>query len=194
MEDTRKKVLIIGGATTSGESTVTRLLTEQHHNLVRVVTATSREMRSGEAEGREYYFFSKKEFLERVKSGDIIEHTYVELRDVYYGTYKKDLETKMSLGKIVVINTDVVAVRYFRERYHILAIFIDLPSFDVIGPRLLRRNPETTEEMIALRVKQAEMEIVNERGEYDYHVMNEEGALEMTMEKVQKILSKEEYI
>lgn len=194
MGSSPQRILIIGGATTSGESTVTKLLTERHHSLVRVVTATSREMRSGEAEGREYYFFSKEEFLERVQCGEIIEYTYVPLRDVYYGTYKKDLEAKLALGRTVVINTDVAGVRYYRKQYHVLAIFIDLPSLDVVEQRLRKRNPEIADDMVVLRKRQAMMEIQEERGEYDYHVLNEEGKLDETIAKVEEILRKEGYI
>ena len=173
---------------------MTKSLVEIHPQLARVVTATSRPIRSGEEHGREYYFFTKDEFLNKVVEGEILEHTYVELRDVYYGTYKPDLERKIASGKTIILNTDIVGVRFFRKEYHVLAIFIDLPSLELVRTRLKKRNPEMTSELIELRVRQAEMEIANERGEYDYHVLNQEGELDATLVRVEEILRKEVYI
>ena len=94
------KVLIIGGPTGSGESTITKEIISRYPIFQRLITATSRPMRSGETDKQDYYFFSKEDFLEKIKSGDIPEHTYVENRDAYYGTYKPDLEEKLKKGSV----------------------------------------------------------------------------------------------
>jgi len=78
--------LVIAGPTGSGESTITRELINRYPIFVRLVTATTRPPRLNEKDGEDYYFFSEEEFKKEVTKGNIIEHTFVTGRAVYYGT------------------------------------------------------------------------------------------------------------
>src|ERR1700742_4854258 len=99
-----KRVVVIAGPSGSGESTITnQLIGRFPAKLVRLVTATSRPPREGEKPGVDYHFFTKEEFQKHIASGDIIEYTYIENRDTYYGTYKPDLEEKLQSGHVVIV-------------------------------------------------------------------------------------------
>ncbi len=194
MEVNTKKVLVLGGPTGSGESTITKALIEKYPIFTRLVTATTRAIRGNEVNEEDYYYFTKEEFARQISEGNILEHTYIAPRDVYYGTYKLELIKKLALGKTIIVNPDVVGLRYYRTNYAALSIFIEAPSLLVVRERLVRRDPMISEEEILARLTQAELEIQNERDEYDYHVTNEEGKLEETIVKVEDILRKAGYI
>ncbi|HEX8974812.1 MAG TPA: guanylate kinase [Patescibacteria group bacterium] len=181
------KVLIIGGPTGSGESTITNALVEKYPLFKRLVTATSRAKRSGETDKQNYYFFTKEEFEKNIASGNILEHTYIENRDTYYGTYKPDLEQKLQSG-YVIVNVDYVGVLYYKKHYNALAIFIKPESIESLAERLKKRNPEMTEQELSMRLENAENEIRNEEEYYDYSVINADNCLNEAIQKVEAIL------
>lgn len=187
-----RKILLIGGPTGSGESTITKELVERHPVFQRLVTATSRPMRSGEIDAKNYYFFTKEEFEKKIKEGEIAEYTYVENRDVYYGTYKPDLLKKIQSGYLI-INVDQVGVKYYKENYGALAIFLLPESINSLAERLKKRNPEITKEELQLRLENAQAEIDNEQKFYDYSVVNKDGKLEEAICEIEDILIKEGY-
>jgi guanylate kinase len=104
----KSNIFIISGPTGTGESTITNEIIQRFPNFTRLVTATSRPPRLREKNGIDYYFFSKQEFENEIKKGNILEHTYVANRDTYYGTYKIDLENKLAKGFNIIVNPDIV--------------------------------------------------------------------------------------
>jgi guanylate kinase len=186
------KVLIISGPTGSGESTITKQLTLRYPIFQRLITATSRPIRSGETNGCDYYFFSKKEFLKKIKDGEILEYTYVENRGAYYGTYKRDLERKLKDG-YVIVNVDKVGVEYYKKNYKALAIFIKPDALENIIERLKKRNPEITEKELMFRMESAKKELTDEEGYYDYSVINADGKLENAISDIVDVLKKEQF-
>jgi guanylate kinase len=193
MEKIPHKVLIIGGPTGSGESTITREIIKRYPNFQRLVTATSRPIRSRESRGVNYHYFTKEEFLNQVKIGNIIEYTYVENRDVYYGTYKPDFELKLKTSNVIV-NVDAVGVKYFKDNYAARAIFIKPSDIKMIEGRIKKRNPEISYNELEKRMQNAESEIFNEESLYDYVVVNDDGKLEEAISSIENILNKEAYL
>ncbi|EKD58226.1 MAG: hypothetical protein ACD_56C00169G0005 [uncultured bacterium] len=189
----KNKVLIISGPTGSGETTITTEIIEKYPCFQRLVAATSRPIRSGEEEQINYYYLGKEKFLEEIENENIIEYTYIQNRDTYYGTYKPDLEKKIK-DSHVIANVDYVGVKYFKENYDALAIFIKPSSLEVIENRLRTRNPETTDQEIKRRLKNAEDEINSEQHLYDFVVINDDGKLNEAVEEVRKILKSKSYI
>lgn len=186
------KILIIGGPTGSGESTITKEIIKRYPNFQKLVSATSRSMRSGEMKN-DYYFFPKKKFEQEIEKGNIIEYTYAKSRNVYYGTYKPELEKKLKKG-FVIANVDFVGVEYFKNKYGAKAIFIKPKSLASIKKRLIKRNPEITNQELKLRLKDAAREIKNEEHFYDFVVINEDGKLEEAMLRIEEILKKNAYL
>jgi guanylate kinase len=188
-----KKVLVIGGPTGSGETTITNEIIKQFPVFTRLVTATSRKPRNGEKDKVDYYFFSKEEFEKNIANGDIIEHTYIENRDNYYGTYKPDLDEKIAKGFNVIVNVDIVGAKYYKENYNAATIFIKPESIEELRERLANRDKNIDPEELNKRIENAENEIKNEMDFYDYVVVNANGKLEEAVEKTFDILKKENY-
>lgn len=189
-----KQIIVIAGPTGSGESTITNAIIRKYpRKIARLVTATTRAPRKGEQNAVDYYFFTKEDFAAKEASGELLETTYIENRDTYYGTYLPDLKGKLDAGFIVIINPDVVGAKFYKEHYGATTIFIMPGNTDEIPSRLRNRNPEMSEEEIMKRYKNAMQEIHNERPFYDYEVVNANGKLEQAVEEVILLLQKEGY-
>jgi len=189
-----KKVLVIAGPTGSGESSITKAIVEQYpYTVSRLVTMTTRAPRGGEQHGVDYLFSSKDDFLKMKEEGEILECTYVQSRDCYYGTYKPQLERQIAEYSVVIANTDAVGVRYYREHYGAVGIFIVPPDLDTIARRLRARNPDISEEELKKRLTHAEQEMAEERSSYDYEVLNTDGGFEEAVAEVFTIMRREGY-
>lgn len=188
-----KHVIVIAGPTGSGESTITNQIIARYANVVRLVTATTRHPRLNEQDGIDYYFFTPTQFKEELTKGNILEHTFVPGRDVYYGTYKVDLEKKLQDGKTIIVNPDVVGAKYYKEKYQATTIFVKTESLAILRERLKNREPDMTDEELKKRLDAAAYELDHEEQFYDYVVINRSGELEATILQVVAILQKEGY-
>ncbi len=188
-----RQVVVIAGPTGSGETTITNLIVSRFSNVRRLVTATTRQPRIGETHGADYYFFSKDAFLREREAGRIIESTYIENRDTYYGTYAPDLEEKVRAGHVVIVNPDIVGARFYKENYDATTIFIVPESIESLMRRIRERSPELSEVELAHRRENAEREMRDERSFYDHAVVNADGKLEEAVSEVVEILRKEGY-
>ena len=186
----KSNIFIISGPTGVGESAVTKAIIERFPNFTRLVTATSRPPRLNEKNGIDYYFFSKQAFENEIKNGNILEYTYVANRDTYYGTYEKDLEDKLAKGFGIIINPDIVGTKFYKKNYNAVTIFIKPDSLENLKKRLLKRDPSISDDELQKRLNNAENEITNDEHFYDYSIINEEGELEETIEKVAEIIQK----
>jgi len=184
----KSNIFIISGPTGSGESTITNKIIEKYPVFKRLVTATTRKPRLGEKNKIDYYFFSKEKFLKEIKRGNIIEHTYIKNRDVYYGSYKLDLEKKLKEGFNVIVNPDVVGTKYYKKYYDAITIFIKPDSINNLRKRIEKRNPLINRKELENRLENAREEIKNEEKYYDYVVLNEEGKLDEAVLKVAEII------
>ena len=186
----KSNIFIISGPTGTGESTITREIIRSFPNFTRLITATSRPPRLSEKNAVDYYFFSKLEFENEIKKGNILEHTYVKNRDTYYGTYKPDLENKLSKGLNIIINPDIVGTRFYKENYGAITIFIKPESLEDLKKRLMHRDPQISTDELQKRLHNAKQEIINDEKYYDYSVINKEGKLDEAIAKVTGIIKK----
>lgn len=189
----KKKVLIIAGPTGSGESTISKEIIKRFPIFTRLVTATTRKPRLNEENGVDYYFLTPDEFKKELTAGNILEHTFVPGRDVYYGTYKPDLDKKLHEGFSIIVNPDVVGAKYYKEHYGAATIFVKTESIGVLETRLKKREPNMSDEELKIRLEAAQYEIDNEEKFYDYVVVNRDGELEDTVGEVVEILKNEDY-
>ena len=188
-----KRVLVIAGPTGSGESTITNEIIKRFPNFKRLVTATTRAIRAGEKDAISYYFLSKEKFKDEINKGNIIEYTYVENRDTFYGSYKPDLDKKITAGFNIIVNPDIVGAKYYKENYNATTIFIKPDFIENIKKRILNREREITETELNRRLVNAENEIKNEMFFYDFVVINRQDELEKAVGEVIEILKKENY-
>ncbi len=189
----QKQVLVIAGPTGSGESTITKEIIKKFPIFTRLVTATTREPRLNEKDKEDYYFFSEENFKKEVTKGNIIEHTFVPGRSVYYGTFKPDLDDKLSQGHNIIVNPDVVGARFYKEHYNATTIFVKTKSIDILKERLVKRDPSISKEELARRLEAAKYELDNEESFYDYLIVNSDGALDEAIYEVTEVLEKENY-
>lgn len=189
-----KKVLVIAGPSGAGESTITQKIIKKYPIFQRLVTATTRQPRLKEKNKIDYYFFDNDQFQDEIENGNIIEHTYIEDRNVYYGTYKPDLDKKIKKNINIIVNTDIIGAKYYKKNYNATTIFIMPESIDVIEKRLGSRDCLITKEELQKRLNQAKKEIKKESIFYDYIVINKENKLDETLEEMEKILKKEKYL
>jgi guanylate kinase len=157
------------------------------------VTATTRKPRGDERDTVDYYFFTNEQFLAEKEAGNILESTYIENRDTHYGTYAPDFLGKIDAGYIVIMNPDIIGARYYKEQYNATTIFILPGAMDELEGRLRRRNPEMSDNDIAIRLTNARHEVEHEQAFYDYVVTNENGKLTEAVDQVVDIMNKEGY-
>src|SRR5574344_938126 len=148
-----KKVLIFSAPSGSGKTTVVKHLIEKHPCLEFSISATSRAPRGSEQHGKDYYFLSEKDFLDKVKAGDFIEYEQVYAGS-YYGTLKSELDRIWSKGHVILFDVDVKGginlKKYFGN--DALSVFIQAPSIAELRKRLEKRgtdSPEAIEKRIA---------------------------------------------
>jgi guanylate kinase len=188
-----KQVVVLAGPSGSGKNTIISKIMQRYRNCVRLVTATTREMRPGEQEGIDYYFFSQERFDQELNSGTIPEHRFVPALNTYYGIYIPDLEKKMNEGKIIFAQVDIEGARLLKERYKATTIFIMPESLEQFRGRLHTRNPEWSEREFEARMKITEEEMRVHAPQYDYRIVNADGMLDQTAQEVVEIMQKEGY-
>lgn len=188
-----KQVVVLAGPSGSGKNAVISQIMARYPNVARLVTATTRTMRPGEQDGVDYHFFSQDRFDSEMNSGHIPEHRFVPELGTYYGTYLPDLEQKIAEGKIVFAQVDIEGARLLKERYGATTIFIMPESLEQFRGRLRARNPEWSQKEFETRMRITEDEIRVHSPQYEYRVVNADGALQETVQQVLDILRKEGY-
>ncbi|MDE6272806.1 MAG: guanylate kinase [Muribaculaceae bacterium] len=168
------KIIILSAPSGTGKSTIiNRIINHPGLNLGFSISATSRNPRGEEQDGREYYFLSSEEFASKVAAGD-----FVEWEEVYpgtcYGTLKSEVERVTSGGRNLIMDIDVKGGVNVKRCYgdDALSIFILPPSLEELERRLRGRATDT-EETIAKRLGKAEYELgFAER--YDCRIVNDD--------------------
>lgn len=164
-------LIVLSGPSGVGKGTVRKALFNMPgHNLDYSVSMTTRAMRPGEVDGKDYYFVSRDEFEQRIKNGKFLE--YAEFVGNYYGTPLDKVEEKIAMGKEVVLEIEVQGALQVRERCpDAVFIFLAPPSKQSLYDRLHRRGTES-EDKINERVEKANKEF-ELAYKYDYIVVND---------------------
>lgn len=152
------------------------------------VSATTRKPREGEINGANYYFLSKEEFEQKIKDDAMLE--YAQYCENYYGTLKQEVDSNLEKGKNVILEIDVQgAMQIKKQRPEGVFIFMLPPSVKELERRLRKRGTET-DDVIALRVAEAEGEI-KQASKYDYVMVN--AALEDAVEDFKTIVNAQKF-
>ncbi len=189
-----KKIVVIAGPSGSGKNTLIRKLQEHHHHTQTLVTATTRTMRPGEQEGKDYYFMTVDRFDMETGKGHIVGSRFVPLfGGVHYGIYLPDLEKKITTATTIFAPVDLAGALWLKKHYGALTIFIMPESFEAYRSRIHTRSREMSEREFDMRMKIAEEECRVHAPQYDYRVVNADGALMETVGQVIEIMKKEGY-
>jgi guanylate kinase len=165
------KVFVITGPSGVGKGTLIERLLERVPQLELSVSATTRESRPGEEEGRDYHFLTPEEFDQRVEAGDFLEHaTYSGNR---YGTLRQEVERRLSEGRSVVLEIEVQGARQVRVAMpEAVLIFIAPPDPAALRQRLEGRGTDS-EEAIERRLRTAEIEL-EAQAEFPHVIVNDD--------------------
>ena len=154
------KAIIFSAPSGSGKTTIVRhLLGIDKLNLEFSISATSREKRGEEINGKDYYFLSTKEFKNKIKNDSFLEWEEV-YRDNFYGTLKTEVERIWAQGKHVIFDIDVSGGLRIKRKFpnETLAVFVKPPSIDELKIRLKKRKTESADK-INMRIAKASAEL-----------------------------------
>ena len=177
-------IIVVSGFSGAGKGTIMKELTKRYEQYALSISATTRNPREGEENGREYFFITTEEFEKLIAEDGLIEHAkYV---NNYYGTPRKYVEEKLSQGIDVILEIEIQGALQIKEQYKdAVLLFVMPPSAQVLEKRLRGRGTET-DEVIAKRLARAKEEAVGIE-KYDYIVVNDD--LDECVEKVHEIIS-----
>lgn len=180
------RVLVMSGPSGSGKSTVVnRLCADASVRLIKMISATTRPIRSTETDGEDYYFLTDEEFTRRREAGEFVECEEVHSSGFWYGTLKSELNRARELGGWAFLEIDVQGALRVMEQYpDAVSIFLKTPSDEVFEQRLRARGTES-EEVIQKRLQTARSEL-KFADRYRHQVCNDE--LDRTVAEIVNIL------
>jgi guanylate kinase len=187
------KLIVFSAPSGSGKTTIVRhLLKTFSEHLEFSISATSREPRPNESNGKDYYFISLDEFKQHIENGDFLEWEEV-YRDNFYGTLKKEVQRIWALGKHVIFDIDVVGGLNIKKTYpnKTLAVFVKPPNIEELKKRLKKRQTET-DDKINMRLAKASVEMAT-APQFDHILINSDldEALKHAEELVKSFLNVE---
>ena len=166
----RGLMLVLSSPSGAGKTTLSRKLLDKDDNVALSVSVTTRKMRPGEKDGRDYLFIDRRRFDVMVDNGELLE--WAEVFDNYYGTPKKPVLDALATGRDVLFDIDWQGTQKLRERAgpDLVSVFVLPPSIPELERRL-RARAQDDYETIHRRMAKAADEM-SHWAEYDYVVIN----------------------
>jgi guanylate kinase len=179
------KMFIFTAPSGAGKTTLVKHLLAKYKNLGFSVSATTRNKRAHEVDGKDYYFLSVEDFKSKVDNGDFIEWEEV-YHDQYYGTLKSEVYRIWELGLHLVFDIDVRGAKNIKSLYPevCMSVFVRPPSIDTLVDRLINRNTET-EESLQKRISKVRKEMEYENS-FDIVLVND--TLEIALVEAEHIV------
>ena len=176
-------LVVISGFSGSGKGTLMKKLMENYDQYALSISATTRNPRPGEVEGKDYFYVSKERFREMIMKDELIE--YAEYVGNFYGTPKDYVLSEMQKGKDIILEIEMQGALKIKAKYpQSILIFITPPDAAELERRLRGRGTED-EETIRKRLGKALQESVGVEG-YDYIVVNDD--LEKTVKHLNYLI------
>ncbi|MDQ3063568.1 MAG: guanylate kinase [Acidobacteriota bacterium] len=176
-------LIIISSPSGGGKGTLIKAVLKTVPNVGYSVSYTTRAMRVGEIQGKDYFFVSPAEFETLIEQGEFLE--YATVHDNFYGTSLNQVKKEIEAGHDIILEIDVQGAANVRTKIpEAVSVFILPPSFKVLAARLTARATEKKEDL-ALRLKNSFAE-VNRFSEFEYVVVND--AVEQATAHLQTII------
>jgi guanylate kinase len=183
----RGLMFVLSSPSGAGKTTLSRLLIERMPGLKMSVSATTRPMRPGEVDGRDYFFVDKTRFEAMAGNGELLE--WATVFDNLYGTPRKPVEEALATGHDVLFDIDWQGTQQLRQRARsdVVSVFLLPPSAEALEKRLHSRAQDA-DDVIRGRMSRASHEM-SHWAEYDYVVVNSD--LDAAYSKIESILQVE---
>ena len=180
-------LLVISGPSGCGKGTVCRELCARHPEIKVSISATTRDIRAGEVEGRDYFFISKEDFEQQIAQDAFLEYAQIYSGN-YYGTPKRFVEQTLESGNDLILEIDIQGALQVKEKFpEGVFIFLIPPSMKELLNRLIGRARES-EELIKERYNAAFNEL-KYYDKYDYVVIND--TVNDAIKRIEAIISAE---
>lgn len=179
------RLIIIAAPSGTGKTTVIRRFLATHPRMIHSVSWTTRPMRPGDVDGRDYHFIDEAEFRRGIDGGVFAE--WAEVHDHFYGTPREPLDCWLAEGRDVLLDVDVVGSLNLKKAYgdRAIAIFLVPPTMEELKRRLFSRGTDSPEQQqIRLRNALAEMAA---KGKFDHQVVNDD--LEQACQEIERIIT-----
>ena len=137
-------LVVVSGFSGAGKGTLIKALLEKYDNYALSISATTRQPREGEADGREYFFVTREKFEQMIRDKQLIE--YAQYVNNYYGTPREYVARKMAEGQDVILEIEIQGALKIKEQFpEALLLFVVPPSAGELRRRLIRRGTESME-------------------------------------------------
>ncbi|MCQ2298405.1 MAG: guanylate kinase [Bacteroidales bacterium] len=184
-----RKAILFSAPSGSGKTTIIRQILEQFDCFEFSISATSRNPREGEVDGRDYYFLSPEDFDSRVEKDQFLEWEEV-YQGTCYGTLKSEIDRIWNNGHVIIFDVDVNGGKNIKKYFgdDALALFVMPPSVEELERRLRGRGTES-EESIMKRLGRSALEL-NESVHFDKTIINDDldRAVKETADSIKKYL------
>jgi len=183
----RGLMLVLSSPSGAGKTTLSRRLLETDASVSLSVSVTTRKMRPGEVDGRDYHFIDRRQFDALIEKNELLE--WAEVFDNYYGTPAKPVMDALAGGRDVLFDIDWQGTQQLREkaRNDLVAVFVLPPSIPELERRLKSRAQDDYETIHRRMAKAADE--MSHWAEYDYVVVNRD--LDQAFVEVQAVLAAE---
>ena len=178
-------IVLISGPSGVGKDSVINKLRDNFNSINVIITVTTRSIRGGEIDGRDYIFVDQKDFERMKKANEFLE--YANVYGNQYGVPKDQVKAALSRGQDALIKADVQGANTIMKLEPcVLSIFIMHESINDLEKRLTKRMTES-KQALKIRLDTAITEI-NESGNFEFIVYNKEDRIEQTLHEIEKII------
>ena len=183
----RGLMLVLSSPSGAGKTTLSRRLLAEDAGVMLSVSVTTRKMRPGEVDGRDYYFIDRRAFQAMVENDELLE--YAEVFDNSYGTPTKPVMEALATGRDVLFDIDWQGTQQLRDkaRSDLVSVFVLPPSIPELERRLKARAQDDYDTILHRMSKAADE--MSHWAEYDYVIVNRE--VEQAFADVKAILAAE---
>lgn len=164
-------MIIVAAPSGAGKSSFVEKLASEDHRIHDVVTYTTRTMRTGESQGKPYFFITPEDFEAKKNENFFVE--WAKVHTNHYGTSYEQLDKAWQNGKVVIFDIDIQGVATFKSKFpDAKTVFILPPSLDELRRRVIKRDGNPPPDL-EVRMKNAEIEMAKAH-EFDVRIVNDD--------------------
>ncbi|WP_215743114.1 guanylate kinase [Mesomycoplasma hyorhinis] len=188
------KLIVLIGPSGVGKGSIEEILFQNPNLKIKLsVSATTRDKRPNEVDGKNYYFISKEDFKNKIKNNEFLE--WNKHFNNYYGTLKSEVDNIIKEGYSPILEIETVGALNIMKMYEqanksdqLVTIFIAPPTFDDLKKRIISRKTDSHEQ-IQLRIDKS-LEELSQQHKFQYIVVNKD--LKVAAKEIEKIILKED--